>query len=67
MEDFLARTHSFVSVSALEEVLALARKPANLTEFGNSGMIPACMRVLRQYIQDDKVRRRSAHLYNHSV
>ncbi|KAF8599039.1 hypothetical protein BDV93DRAFT_317654 [Ceratobasidium sp. AG-I] len=54
MEDFLAQTHSFVSVSALEGVLSLARKPANLTEFSNTGMIPACMRILRQYIQDDQ-------------
>ncbi|KAF8599037.1 hypothetical protein BDV93DRAFT_317636 [Ceratobasidium sp. AG-I] len=54
MEDFLARTHSFVSVSVLEKVLSLARKPANLTEFGNTGMIPACMRMLRHYTQNDK-------------
>lgn len=55
MEDFLARTYRSVSITALDEVLSLAQKPTNLTVLSNTGVIPACIRVLKNYAQGDRV------------
>jgi hypothetical protein len=55
MEEFLAQTNRFTSISALVDVLSLAQTPENLHQFNNTRIIPACVRLLRRYARDHNV------------
>ncbi|KAG9124841.1 hypothetical protein FRC07_010060 [Ceratobasidium sp. 392] len=52
MEAFLAQQNQFTSLATLSDVLLLAQSPRNLPQFNNTGMIPACIRLLKEYAQD---------------
>ncbi|QRV99806.1 hypothetical protein RhiJN_27825 [Ceratobasidium sp. AG-Ba] len=52
MEGFLAPTTDITPLSSLIDLLLLAQSPKGLSGFCNTGIIPACMRVLKQYVQD---------------
>jgi hypothetical protein len=55
MEEFLTLANCFIPISTLIDVLSLAQASTTLHQLNNTGIISACVRLLKRYVQGHNV------------